>query len=250
MQHLHSARVRLHAATQGLARLAYAYAAPAGDDSHAALRWDDGHLQTAPLAGAGAARLHPVSLALTLGERTVSLEGADEGARRDAVADVSAAAGLDPARIPAALPWAGEAPDADPARDAQVPAQAQQALAGQYDAAAELLTRFAAGTPGASPVRLWPHHLDIATLVSLTGTPESVGVGLAPDDGQFDDAYYYVTPWPYPAPPLPPAPPPWRWHTAGFTALVAVLAPGSQPPALPDLEAAVALARHTGGQQG
>jgi hypothetical protein len=59
-------------------------------------------------------------------------------------------------------------------------------------------------TLGASPVRCWPHHFDIATLVTLDppGTnPEearSIGLGLSPGDAIYDEPYFYVNPWPFP----------------------------------------------------
>ena len=56
---------------------------------------------------------------------------------------------------------------------------------------------------GASDVRSWPHHFDIASLITLndSGDPEtskSIGVGMSPGDENYDEPYFYVTPWPYP----------------------------------------------------
>jgi hypothetical protein len=62
----------------------------------------------------------------------------------------------------------------------------------------------------ATEVRCWPHHFDIATLLVLERErPEdptseftrSIGVGMTPGDGSYADAYWYVTPWPYPSSP-------------------------------------------------
>ena len=78
----------------------------------------------------------------------------------------------------------------------------------------------------ASPVRCWPHHFDLATLILLDGDPEkgrSVNVGLSPGDGSYDEPYFYITPWPYPErAKLPALPPIGLWHTVGFTAAVAL----------------------------
>jgi hypothetical protein len=56
---------------------------------------------------------------------------------------------------------------------------------------------------GSAEVRCWPHHFDIATLISIEGTGDdsgkSVGVGMTPGDGLIVEPYWYVTPWPYPA---------------------------------------------------
>jgi hypothetical protein len=78
----------------------------------------------------------------------------------------------------------------------------------------------------ASPVGCWPHHFDIATLLSLsTGDPEraaSVGIGMSPGDEYHPQPYFYASPWP--APPvdaLPALPYPGHWHTLGFVGAVA-----------------------------
>lgn len=48
-----------------------------------------------------------------------------------------------------------------------------------------------------TPVRCWPHHFDLATLLDLGGG-RTIGAGFVPGDAQFPDPYWYVTPWPYP----------------------------------------------------
>lgn len=72
-----------------------------------------------------------------------------------------------------------------------------------------------AATSGASPVRVWPHHFDIATLVALD-SERSINVGLSPGDEGIPDPYFYVTPWPRPQSDPPPAPGAGRWHTEGW----------------------------------
>jgi len=88
-----------------------------------------------------------------------------------------------------------------------------------YANAARLLAP-TAGLPGASPVRCWPHHFDIATLVSLdAGGGEharSIGVGLSPGDASYAEPYFYVTPWPYPEKKDQPALPVGAWHETGW----------------------------------
>jgi len=85
-------------------------------------------------------------------------------------------------------------------------------------------------------VLCWPHHFDIATLITLDvdepdpETARSINVGLSPGDESYDEPYFYVTPWPEPREPekevlagggL--------WHKEDFTAAVL---PASR---LPDL---------------
>ncbi len=107
---------------------------------------------------------------------------------------------------------------------------ALQDLSNWYGNAALLLEEVALAAadlePGPSPVRCWPHHFDIATLVSLeTGDPEharAIGVGFAPGDPTIPEPYFYVNPWPViEVSALGPLPEPGRWQTDGFVGAVA-----------------------------
>src|SRR4029079_7803840 len=49
----------------------------------------------------------------------------------------------------------------------------------------------------ASDVRCWPHHFDIATLIT-PAEGKSVGVGLEPGDNYYDEPYFYVNMLPAP----------------------------------------------------
>lgn len=64
------------------------------------------------------------------------------------------------------------------------------------------LGAIAAQTPGASPVHIWPHHFDMATLITVpgetNGEPRSIGVGFSPGDTSYNEPYWYVSPYPYP----------------------------------------------------
>jgi hypothetical protein len=49
----------------------------------------------------------------------------------------------------------------------------------------------------------------------------SIGIGLSPGDGSYDQPYFYVNPWPYPdAEDLPPLAAGAHWHTSGWTGAV------------------------------
>ncbi|HKV08090.1 MAG TPA: hypothetical protein VJ725_08140 [Thermoanaerobaculia bacterium] len=98
---------------------------------------------------------------------------------------------------------------------------------GRYFANADrALQAVAAQNPGASPVRCWPHHFDIATLIGLdkdahSETARSIGVGLSPGDGGRAEPYFYVTPWPYPETrDLPPLAGGGIWNTEGWVGAV------------------------------
>jgi hypothetical protein len=72
-------------------------------------------------------------------------------------------------------------------------------LAAWYSNAAGLFTALASATPGASVVRCWPHHFDIATLIEVA-TGRTVGVGMEPGDVYYAEPYFYVNMSPQPAP--------------------------------------------------
>jgi hypothetical protein len=52
---------------------------------------------------------------------------------------------------------------------------------------------------GASEIRCWPHHFDIATLIDV-GNGRSIGVGMEPGDQYYDEPYFYVNMSPSPKP--------------------------------------------------
>ena len=89
-----------------------------------------------------------------------------------------------------------------------------------------LLTGVTQRHPEAAPVRCWPHHFDIATLIALDAdthseTARSIGVGLSPGDSGRANPYFYVTPWPYPqGRELPELEGGGVWNTEGWTGAV------------------------------
>ncbi len=101
------------------------------------------------------------------------------------------------------------------------PAVGLQELAAWYDDAAIVLAP-RAQRPNASPLRCWPHHFDLATLLTVSQDPyKTVGLGMSPGDRSYSDPYFYVTPWPYPASaPDEPLPEGAHWHTEGWIGAV------------------------------
>lgn len=85
-----------------------------------------------------------------------------------------------------------------------------------------LLERFVREDSAASEVRLWPHHFDVASLITLVPHEDaekakSINVGVSLGDSSHAQPYLYVSPWPYPAsrseaPPLVYG----QWHDDGF----------------------------------
>jgi hypothetical protein len=90
-----------------------------------------------------------------------------------------------------------------------------------FSNAHRLLSDYAA-LDQASPVRCWPHHMDIATLLTLEAHEDhekakTVGLGLTPGDEAIPEPYWYVTPWPYPeVVELPALAGQGQWHTEGW----------------------------------
>ena len=102
-----------------------------------------------------------------------------------------------------------------------------QELSRWFGNCARIFQVVADNTLGAAPLRCWPHHFDLATLITLDADEpdedkaRSINVGLSPGDGSYDEPYLYVTPWP--APPKVESEPlagDGHWHTEGFTAAV------------------------------
>jgi len=105
-------------------------------------------------------------------------------------------------------------------------AEARTELAAWFANAFALIRDVVADEPNASPVRCWPHHFDVASLIVLDSgvgaeDARSIGVGFSPGDGSYDQPYFYVTPWPYPdVEDLPPLAGGAQWHRGGWTGVV------------------------------
>jgi hypothetical protein len=65
-----------------------------------------------------------------------------------------------------------------------------------YSAAAQAMERVRESNHGAE-VRCWPHHFDIATLISVGGG-KTIGVGMEPGDQYYGEPYFYVNMTPSP----------------------------------------------------
>lgn len=194
---------QLHYAAQVAAEVGKSWAPPQSDDSHSNFEWRDGFLAGAlvPAPRPFRAMLRAEDLAL----RLVAEDGAVLAARMlagatltEAVAWVRAQAALlagTEARQPAA-----PAPDL-PAHSVAYGAafalrdrDASAALARLLGGADAVLRALAAQAPTASPVRIWPHHFDVATLIA-PNPGRTIGAGLAVPDSVSASGYWYVSPW-------------------------------------------------------
>ncbi len=225
---LTEARLQVHWALQVLAAVGASLLPKRDDDSHTASSWDERFncfvTETLP-GGELRVRLYPASLTLAVTKSTV----------------VTAELGLDGHTLEEALAWTANELARGPLTrpDYDMPAhpigdgarfgghtEAREELADWYASMVSLLNALASHDD-ATPVRCWPHHFDMATLVTLDPDAEdaerarSIGIGLSPGDGTFDQPYLYITPWPYPpAEAELPVLPAGGWHREGFTAAV------------------------------
>jgi hypothetical protein len=262
------ARLQAHHAAQWLSRAAFAYISPNSDDSHSNLGWEEAFngFATHKLQGARIGlKLFPLSLAILEGKdvapsRILNLDGHKEADLRAWLGEEMGSLGLDARLLDKAPPYkipphkiASGSPYSVNGID-----EIMRDLAAWYSNANRSIGRIAEAMRKnklqVSAVRCWPHHFDLAALVTVAAAKEtvesarSVGIGLSPGDEHYGEPYFYVTPWPYPAPSkLPPVPEIGRWHTQNFTAAIApahksLAASGRQTETEQFLDAAVAAA--------
>lgn len=151
-----------------------------------ALRWVDGRLEAQPVQGVRVG-LELATLTLVADEQRLTLDGLTPADGRQWVGDVT---GLDLSGFESPYDLGSPAPE----RFESSPPL--PTLAAWYRASERTL-RPIARMHGASPLLLWPHHLDLATLLDL-GDGRSIGVGFSPGDASSPEPYLYVTAWPAP----------------------------------------------------
>lgn len=238
---LGEARRQIHNAVQWLARFSRSYLPPSADDSHTSLTWN--HIGDSFDTGVVVTNNGKISLGLDFVSLSIEavtefgvvldrieLDGkSDRDLERELVSSFGLL-GFDTGAFQTDLPYSlGKAKFAEEDRyDKGIVAQALPELARYFANADSILEYIASLRPDAGLVRCWPHHFDIATLITIEASddPEemkSIGVGLSPGDQTYDEPYFYVTPWPYPDTELLPAlESPAFWHTDGFVAVVAL----------------------------
>jgi hypothetical protein len=193
---------QIHYAAQLASEVGKAWAEPQADDSHSNFDWREGTLRGRMIAAP-----RPFRAVLRPRELTLALVG-DDGSQ-------IAALPLDGLRFAEAMEWiraeAARAADGPP-RQASVPAPdlpphpiasgapfrcepqaAFASFADVYTGADAVLRAVAAALPNASPISVWPHHFDIATLASIA-VGRTLGIGLAVPDAIEASGYWYVSP--------------------------------------------------------
>lgn len=214
-QHLIESRLRLHYAIQFIAATGSALAEPLPDYSHTSLAWNP-DLKVFVGAVIHAAKsfqvaLDPVSLISIILDKhgeTIAmfpLEGKTLVEGMDWHKKQISQLGADADKIVFLSYPPDDFPDRAIAHGAAFDTSqvaGRQELANYYANTHQLLQEIVAETEDASPIHTWPHHFDMATLISIpgqkNGEPMTVGVGVSPGDKSYDEPYWYVSPYPYP----------------------------------------------------
>jgi hypothetical protein len=236
-QSLTDARLQLHHALQFGTALGISYVEARPDDSHTNHGWD--HDLNALVSRAARGSHGDVAIATRPADLTtlvlvdgaaahaIPLHGLTIATATERITAALAAEGLDPARytlrrhfeIPShAIDSGGTFDTSD--------SLALSELGTWYSNAAHILGDLVADTPGAAELRTWPHHFDIATLVTVR-PGRTTGAGLVPGDNYYDEPYFYVNAYPAPSADRLTAPleGDGTWHTHEWTGAVL---PGSR----------------------
>lgn len=229
------ARLQLHHALQVIVSVGISYLPPRRDDSHTNLEWlpDFKALGTNWLErpqrvrfGLRLAELSLIALNDSAVTSELALHGRTVAEAVEWLRGALVAAGHDGARLttkkhyeipPHAVASGAAFKRDEPEKFAE--------LARSYADAHALTSYIVATRQGASPPRCWPHHFDLATLITLPEFPgrgtRTVGVGLSPGDDSYAEPYFYVGPYPHPKPDLlKPLGSLGTWHTRGWLGAV------------------------------
>jgi hypothetical protein len=212
---LSDARRQVHHAAQLATAFGISYLEKQPDDSHTSLEWiePDGALASHEQNGVSVA-LRISDLTLLIGDATFEMLGRTILEAADWTRAQLESAGFDGSRF--TLEKHFEIPTHPVADGAIFDAKAHELheLSNWYSSAVPQLEKICAQNRGASDVRCWPHHFDIATLISLDNG-KTVGAGMEPGDIYYEEPYFYVNA----------NPPPWgrelpqtlkghgAWHT-------------------------------------
>jgi hypothetical protein len=204
---LRDARLQTHHAAQFATAAGISFLHHEADDSHTNLEW---------LSSVGALASHVVAaprafrLAVRVSDLTLLVLDADNGVSSSlalharTIADATTwirahlnERGVDGRRYTLSRHYViPPHPVADGAMFDASDANAFDQLGRWFADAASALEQVRAST-GASDVRCWPHHFDIAVLIDRGGG-QTIGVGLEPGDVYYDEPYFYVNMRPEP----------------------------------------------------
>ena len=229
-------RMQAYCAAQWLARVARAYLPARAGDAHTNLGWDDalGGLTTHALPDGRRLGLRIADLTLLL-PHTASgdvwsafpLNGQNDADARAWLGEKMSAIGLKLSALDASPPY--EMPAHAIARGAAYAAGELNEFLGElstwYSNANAVLgairQQIAAQNLNAPPVRCWPHHFDLGTLVTIE-TGHTMGHRILAGDEYYEEPYFYVSMYPHPDfMTLPSLPSIGHWHSKDFSAAIA-----------------------------
>ncbi len=225
-------RLQLHYAIQFMAATAAVLVPAEPDYSHTALEWnlEKGYFQTKPLGPS-----HSIRVALNPGPlESLILDGEGTVLASFSLGGTTIVEGFSWLRATLAqfsIDGTAIAPLTYPPYDfpfhpialggifSTAGSEDREALAQYYSVSYKPLQEIALNNPQASGVCIWPHHFDMALLLSFP-EEKSIGVGLSPGDQSYAMPYWYVTLWPYPAIEDLPSLTLGSWHTQEWTGAV------------------------------
>jgi hypothetical protein len=234
---LAESRLQLHYAIQLIAATGAALATPKPDYSHASSCWNpDLNLFVGELINATTSfrvAIDPVNLtALILDQQfaTVDTFSLSDKTLADALSWIRhriSQLGADGQNITLLSYPADDFPDHAIAHGDTFSADrldARRAFIRYYAITYPLLQTMVDTYDGASPIYVWPHHFDMATLIAVPNMQpnesKTIGVGLSPGDQSYDEPYWYVSPYPYPTLSSLPALDSGFWHTKHWVGAV------------------------------
>ena len=212
---LSDARMQLHHAAQLVSAMGISYLPHAADDSHTNLGWIDGdvsalasHVVTATPPIQLAVRPDPFALLVLEGGEpcdVFALHGRTVSEAETWVRQQLSARRLDAATYTLKKHYTipPHPVDGTAAFDASA-ASAFEQLRAWYADASVVIEALVAKTPNSSPVRCWPHHFDIATLIEVapkteTAPQKTISLGMEPGDGYYAEPYFYASMYPSPS---------------------------------------------------
>ena len=184
---LSQARLSLHWAAQLVSAPGASLLPAQADDSHTNLGWDS---ELGVLVGRNVGAQHLRAALVFDGLELVVLDGKRERASlRLAGRTMSQALDETALTLPVYEMPAHPVGEGAPFSDAGAAARTE--LAVWFAEAFASIRKVVAADRSASPVRCWPHHFDVASLITLDAGADaegarSIGVGLSPGDGSYD----------------------------------------------------------------
>ena len=232
---LTDARLQLHHAAQIVTAMGISYLPKQSDDSHTNLGWLDefSALASHPVQASSsiqlAVRPHPFALLLLENGETSASFTLDGHTVADAAAwvkDCVSKRGLDDGAFTLAKHYTIPShPVGESASFNASDLQAFDELSAWFSDSSQILEAIVAVTPNAAPVRCWPHHFDIASLVEVA-PGKTVGFGMEPGDVYYAEPYFYVNMYPFPAAaPTSSLPGGGTWHSHEW---IGAVLPGSR----------------------